>query len=70
MTAEDLRFKEIEHKYLLDERFDIQRFRDVVATLRPARTFSIPPMTSSAALPGLLPLRRIVVSALRDCRQT
>jgi len=41
MTAEDLRFKEIEHKYLVDERFDIQRFRDIVAALRPARTFSI-----------------------------
>jgi len=41
MTADDLRFKEIEHKYLVDERFDLQRFRDVVATLRPSRTFSI-----------------------------
>ena len=41
MTAEELRFKEIEHKYIVDERFDLQRFRDVVATLRPARTFSI-----------------------------
>ena len=41
MTAEELRFTEIEHKYLVDERFDLQRFRDLVATLRPVRTFSI-----------------------------
>jgi adenylate cyclase class IV len=41
MTAEDLRFKEIEHKYIVDERFDVQRFRDVVATLGPTRTGSI-----------------------------
>jgi adenylate cyclase class IV len=41
MMAEDLRFKEIEHKYIVDDRFDVQRFRDTVATLRPARTASI-----------------------------
>jgi hypothetical protein len=39
--TEDLRFKEIEHKYIVDERFDVQRFRDVVAALCPARTASI-----------------------------
>jgi AraC-like DNA-binding protein len=41
MMTEDLRFQEIEHKYIVDERFDLQRFRDTVATLRPARTASI-----------------------------
>ena len=41
MTAEDLRFTEIEHKYIVDERFDVQRFRDVVSMLRPTRTASI-----------------------------
>jgi hypothetical protein len=41
MTAEDLRFKEIEHKYIVEEGFDVQRFRDRVATLSPTRTGSI-----------------------------
>jgi len=41
MTAEDLRFKEIEHKYIVDEGFDVQRFRDRVAMLGPTRTGSI-----------------------------
>lgn len=41
MTAEDLRFKEIEHKYLVDEGFDVGRFREMVATLGPTRTNSI-----------------------------
>jgi adenylate cyclase class IV len=38
MTAEDLRFKEIEHKYLVDDRFDVQGFRDALAALHPMRT--------------------------------
>ena len=38
MTTENLRFKEIEHKYVVDEHFDVQRFRDVLATLNPTRT--------------------------------
>jgi hypothetical protein len=41
MTAEDLRFKEVEHKYIVGEQFDIQRFRDVVGALGPTRTVSI-----------------------------
>src|SRR3977135_2227891 len=41
MTAEDLRFKEIEHKYIVDEGVDVQRFRDRVASLCPTRTGSI-----------------------------
>jgi hypothetical protein len=41
MMAEDLRFNEVEHKYIVDERFDVQRFRGVVATLCPTRMASI-----------------------------
>jgi hypothetical protein len=41
MTAEDLRFTEVEHKYIIDEGFDVQRFRDVVGTLGPTRRGSI-----------------------------
>ena len=38
---QDLRFKEIEHKYVVDDRFDLQRFRDVLARLGPIRTHAI-----------------------------
>ena len=41
MTDEDLRFKEIEHKYVVDERFDERRFRGAVAALGPIRSFAI-----------------------------
>jgi hypothetical protein len=37
----DLRFIEIEHKYVVDERFDVRRFRDVLSTLGPTRTSTI-----------------------------
>lgn len=36
--TEDLRFTEIEHKYVVDERFDLQRFRDVLGRMNPTRT--------------------------------
>ena len=41
MTDDNLRFKEIEHKYVVDERFDEQRFRDAVAALGPSRRLTI-----------------------------
>lgn len=37
----DLRFIEIEHKYVVDERFDVRRFRDVLSALGPTRTSTI-----------------------------
>ncbi len=37
----DFRFTEIEHKYVVDQQFDLQRFRDVLASLRPTRTSTI-----------------------------
>ena len=37
----DLRFKEIEHKYIVDEQFDLPRFREAVAALGPIRTNAI-----------------------------
>jgi hypothetical protein len=38
---DDLRFKEIEHKFIVDEQFDLPRFRAVVASLGPTRTGTI-----------------------------
>jgi hypothetical protein len=40
MTA-DLRFTEIEHKYVVDERFDLQRFRDALGRMTPRRITSV-----------------------------
>jgi len=37
----DLRFTEIEHKYVVDDRFDLRRFRDALARLNPIRTASV-----------------------------
>ena len=39
--TEDLRFTEIEHKYVVDERFDLPRFRDALARMRPVRTSTV-----------------------------
>jgi hypothetical protein len=39
--TEDLRFTEIEHKYVVDERFDLQRFRDALGRMNPTRTTSV-----------------------------
>lgn len=36
-----LRFKEIEHKYVVDDRFDLPRFRQAVAALGPIRTSKV-----------------------------
>ena len=41
MMDEDLRFKEIEHKYVVDETFDLHRFRHVLGTLNPTRTSTV-----------------------------
>ena len=39
--GEDLRFTEIEHKFVVDERFDVPRFRDALARMTPTRTTSV-----------------------------
>ena len=41
MPPDDLRFKEIEHKYVVDDRFDLRRFRQTVAALGPQKTVAI-----------------------------
>ncbi len=41
MPPDDLRFKEIEHKYVVDGQFDLHRFRKAVAALGPAKTVAI-----------------------------
>jgi len=41
MTTDDLRFKEIEHKFVVDERFDLSRLGDALAALHPTRTHEI-----------------------------
>lgn len=41
MSTDKLRFKEIEHKYLVDEQFDLPRFRQVVSALGPTRTSTV-----------------------------
>lgn len=37
----DLRFTEIEHKYVVADAFDVQRFRDLLSTLGPTRTSAV-----------------------------
>jgi len=39
--AEELRFKEIEHKFIVDDAFDLGRFRGTLAVLQPLRVGSI-----------------------------
>ena len=39
--TDDLRFSEIEHKYVVGERFDLQHFRDALARMNPTRTTSV-----------------------------
>jgi adenylate cyclase class IV len=41
VTREGLPFTEIEHKYVVDERFDLKRFKDVLSTLNPIRTTTV-----------------------------
>jgi hypothetical protein len=41
VSTGDLRFKEIEHKYIVDEQFDLPRFRQAVAALGPIRTSAV-----------------------------
>jgi adenylate cyclase class IV len=41
VTADELRFKEIEHKFIVDAQFDLARFRDALGCLNPTRTSSI-----------------------------
>ena len=36
-----LQFVEIEHKFIVDEQFDLQAFRDTIAQLHPTRTSSV-----------------------------
>jgi len=40
-TSADLRFKEIEHKFIVEEPFDLEAFRRQLAALGPAKTNSI-----------------------------
>ena len=41
MSTDVLQFKEIEHKYIVDEQFDLLRFRQAVEALGPTRTSTI-----------------------------
>jgi len=41
VSLDQLRFKEIEHKYIVDEHFDLPRFRQTVEALCPIRTSTI-----------------------------
>ena len=41
MPADELRLKEIEHKFIVDEHFDLPRFRQAVAALGPTRTGTV-----------------------------
>ena len=38
MSSEGLHFTEIEHKFVVDEGFDLPRFREQLASLGPTRT--------------------------------
>jgi hypothetical protein len=41
VTDRSLRFKEIEHKYVVDDTFDLPRFRDALAALGPGRSYQV-----------------------------
>ena len=41
MPADALRFTEIEHKFIVDDQFDLPRFRDALGRLHPTRTTSV-----------------------------
>jgi hypothetical protein len=41
MTRETRPFTEIEHKYVVDDRFDLARFQKALADLRPVRTVAV-----------------------------
>ena len=41
MTADDLRFTEIEHKFIVDEQFDLTGFREALGHLQPTGTTSL-----------------------------
>jgi len=41
VTSAGLRFKEIEHKFIVDEQFDLEAFRRQLAALGPAKTNTI-----------------------------
>ena len=41
MSTDALQFKEIEHKFIVDEHFDLPRFRQTVEALGPTRTSTI-----------------------------
>jgi hypothetical protein len=41
VPTDELRFQEIEHKFIVDERFDAERFRREVTALGPTRTGTI-----------------------------
>ncbi len=41
MSTDELRFKEIEHKYIVDKQFDLPRFRHAVTALGPTRTSTV-----------------------------
>ena len=38
MSTDELRFKEIEHKFIVDDQFDLPRFRQLVSALGPTRS--------------------------------
>ena len=41
VTSDALRFKEIEHKFIVDEQFDLENFRQQLAAIGPAETNAI-----------------------------
>ena len=41
MTADNLQFTEIEHKFIVDEQFDLAGFRDALGRLHPTQTSSL-----------------------------
>jgi hypothetical protein len=41
VTADDLQFTEIEHKFIIDEQFDLTDFREALGRLQPTRTTSL-----------------------------
>jgi hypothetical protein len=41
VSTDELRFKEIEHKFIVDEQFDLPGFRQAVAALGPTRTSTV-----------------------------
>ena len=63
MGSGEFRFKEIEHKYVVGDAFDLPRFRDTLAALGPHRTSAIRVRDCYYLIDGSLERRFVICTA-------